>query len=98
MVAGHVDSRTEGLGFFARLLRVQRGETVTLRDGEHRQRYRITSVRTVAKQALATSSAAFAQDGDHRLVLITCTGRYRPDRGGYESNLVVTAEAVGLAR
>lgn len=98
VVAGHVDSRTEGLGFFARLLRVERGETVTLGDGEHRQRYRIVSVRTVAKQALATSSAAFGDDGDHRLVLITCTGRYRPDRGGYDSNLVVTAEAVGLVR
>ena len=98
VVAGHVDSRTEGLGFFARLLRVQRGETVTLRDDEHRQRYRIVSVETVAKQALATSGAAFDSDGDHRLVLITCTGRFRPDRGGYDSNLVVTAEAVGLAR
>ncbi len=98
VVAGHVDSRTEGLGFFARLLRVQRGETVTLRDGDHRQKYRIVSVRTVAKQALATGSAAFDQDGDHRLVLITCTGAFRPERGGYDSNLVVTAEPVGLAR
>ncbi|GAA1848412.1 class F sortase [Microlunatus capsulatus] len=98
VVAGHVDSATEGLGFFARLLRVERGDVVTLRDDEHRQRYRVVSVRTVAKQALATGSAAFDQTGDHRLVLITCTGAYRPERGGYESNLVVTAEAVGLAR
>lgn len=98
VVAGHVDSKSEGLGFFARLLRVERGETVTLRDGQHRQRYRIVSVRTVTKQALATSSAAFDQTGDHRLVLITCTGAYRPEQGGYDSNLVVTAEAVGLAR
>jgi LPXTG-site transpeptidase (sortase) family protein len=98
VVAGHVDSATEGLGFFARLLRVERGETVILSDGDHRQRYRIVSVRTVAKQALATGSAAFGQTGEHRLVLITCTGDYRADRGGYDSNLVVTAEAVGLAR
>ncbi len=98
VVAGHVDSATEGLGFFARLLRVERGDTVTLGGGGHEQRYRVVSVRTVAKQALATRSAAFDQTGDHRLVLITCTGAYRPERGGYESNLVVTAEAVGLAR
>ncbi|SDS87437.1 LPXTG-site transpeptidase (sortase) family protein [Friedmanniella luteola] len=98
VIAGHVDSKTEGLGFFARLLRVDRGETVTLRGGDHRQTYRIVSVRTVTKQALATTSAAFAQDGDHRLVLITCAGNYRPERGGYDSNLVVTAEPVGLAR
>ena len=98
VLAGHVDSKTTGLGFFARLLRAQRGETVTLRDGEHQQRYRIVSVQTVAKQSLATSSAAFDSAGDHRLVLITCTGRFRPESGGYDSNLVVTAEAVGLAR
>jgi LPXTG-site transpeptidase (sortase) family protein len=98
VIAGHVDSATQGLGFFARLLRVQRGEVVTLRNGQHLQRYRVTSVRTVAKQALATTSAAFDQTGDHRLVLITCTGAYLPDRGGYQSNLVVIAEPVGAAR
>jgi len=98
VLAGHVDSAAEGLGFFARLLRVQRGEVVTLGDGEHRQRYRVTSVRTVAQQALASASAPFDQTGDHRLVLITCTGRYRPERGGYDNNLVVTAEPLGSAR
>jgi LPXTG-site transpeptidase (sortase) family protein len=98
VVAGHVDSATEGLGFFARLLRVEPGETVTLRDGENRQRYRIVSVRTVSQQSLATSSAAFDQTGAHRLVLITCTGDYRPERRGYDANLVVTATAVGPAR
>lgn len=98
VIAGHVDSATQGLGYFARLLRVQRGEVVTLRNGAHQQRYRITSVRTVAKQALAQSSRAFDQTGDHRLVLITCTGTYRPERGGYDSNLVVTAAPLGDAR
>jgi LPXTG-site transpeptidase (sortase) family protein len=98
VIAGHVDSATDGLGFFARLLRVQPGEVVTLSNGEHRQRYRITSVRTVAQQALATTSAAFDQTGEHRLVLITCTGAYLPARGGYQSNLVVIAEPVGAAR
>jgi LPXTG-site transpeptidase (sortase) family protein len=98
VIAGHVDSATEGLGFFARLLRVQRGEVVTLRAGPHRQRYRVTGVRTVAKQALATTSVAFDQTGDHRLVLITCTGAYLPGRGGYQSNLVVVAEPLGAAR
>ncbi len=60
-------------------------------------RYRITSVRTVARQALATDSRAFDQTGPHRLVLITCTGAYRRDRGGYERNLVVTGQPIGRA-
>lgn len=98
VIAGHVDSATEGLGFFSRLLVVKKGQVVTVRHGRHSARYRVTSVRTVKKQALATSSSAFDQLGDHRLVLITCGGAYRADRGGYDSNVVVTAAPLGSAR
>ncbi len=94
----HVDSATEGIGFFARLLRIKVGDTVTLRAGSHALTYRVTSVRKVAKEALATDSQAFKQTGSHRLVLITCTGNYHRDRGGYDSNLVVVAKPRGLAR
>jgi LPXTG-site transpeptidase (sortase) family protein len=94
VVAGHVDSATEGLGFFAQLLRVKRGQQIQVRGGVgQRQTFRITSVRAVAQNALADDSRALTQTGEHRLVLITCTGAYRPGRG-YESNLVVTASLV----
>jgi LPXTG-site transpeptidase (sortase) family protein len=98
VIAGHVDSATGGVGFFARLLRVKVGDVVTLRAGPRRLSYRITKVQTVDRQALATDGRAFDQTGPHRLVLITCTGTYRRDRGGYESNLVVTGQPLGLAR
>ena len=98
MIAGHVDSATEGVGFFARLLKIKIGDVITVEGESHRLRYRVTSVQTVAKQALATDSQAFEQTGDHRLVLITCTGTFRRDRGGYSSNLVVIAKPLGLAR
>lgn len=98
VIAGHVDSATEGIGFFVRLRRIKVGDTVTLRADSHRLQYRVTSVRKVAKKALATDSQAFQQSGPHRLVLITCTGRYHRDRGGYDSNLVVMAKPRGLAR
>ena len=99
VIAGHVDSATDGLGFFARLLIAKKGETVTLRgpDGHHLA-YTITSVRTIKKDALATGSAAFDQTGDPHLVLITCGGAYRKGAGGYDSNVVVTAKPKGLAR
>jgi LPXTG-site transpeptidase (sortase) family protein len=97
VIAGHVDSATEGIGFFARLLKVRKGDVVTVRDGSHAQRYRVSKVTTVAKRALASDSRAFDQAGPHRLVLITCTGDYRPDRGGYDSNLVITAQPLGRA-
>ena len=99
VIAGHVDSATDGLGFFARLLDVKKGETVALRgpDGQHLA-YTITSVRTIKKDALVTGSAAFDQTGDPHLVLITCGGAYRKGSGGYDSNVVVTAKPKGLAR
>jgi LPXTG-site transpeptidase (sortase) family protein len=98
VIAGHVDSAAEGIGFFARLLKVKVGDTITLRGDSHRLKYRVTSVRKVAKKALATDNEAFKQTGPHRLVLITCTGDFHRDRGGYDSNLVVIAKPLGLAR
>ena len=98
VIAGHVDSATEGIGFFARLLKIKAGDTITLRADSHQLKYRVTSVRTVAKQALATDSQAFRQTGRHRLVLITCTGNFHRDRGGYDSNLVVVGKPLGVAR
>jgi LPXTG-site transpeptidase (sortase) family protein len=98
VIAGHVDSSSEGIGFFVRLLKVKVGDTITLRGQSHRLKYRVTSVRKLAKKALATDSQALKQTGAHRLVLITCTGNFHRDRGGYDSNLVVVAKPVGLAR
>jgi LPXTG-site transpeptidase (sortase) family protein len=98
VIAGHVDSSTGATGFFARLLGINVGDTVTVRAGSHRLKYRVTSVRKVAKKALATDSQALKQTGPHRLVLITCTGNFHRDRGGYDSNLVVVAKPPELAR
>jgi LPXTG-site transpeptidase (sortase) family protein len=98
VIAGHIDSATEGIGFFERLRRIKVGDTITLRADSHQLKYRVMSVRTVAKKALATDSQAFKQTGAHRLVLITCTGTFHRDRGGYDSNLVVVGKPMGLAR
>ncbi|WP_182561359.1 class F sortase [Microlunatus kandeliicorticis] len=104
VIAGHIDSATEGLGFFSRLLSLRTGEQVVVRGAAatdapdatvRHAAFRITSVRTVAKDALSSDSQAFEQDGPRRLVLITCAGAYLPSRGGYQSNLVVVAEPLG---
>jgi LPXTG-site transpeptidase (sortase) family protein len=89
VIAGHVDSDTGGIGFFVRLRRIKVGDTVTLRADSHRMKYRVTSVKKVARKALATETQAFKQTGPHRLVLITCTGNFHRSRGGYDSNLIV---------
>ena len=97
VIAGHIDSSEQGLGIFTRLLSMQVDQVVTLRSGDHQQRYRVVSTSLVDKDALATDTAAFDQTGGHRLVLITCSGRWRPELGSYESNFVVVAEPLGPA-
>lgn len=101
VIAGHIDSATEGLGFFSRLLSLKKGARVTVRGyaavdrqgstGRHAS-YRIISNKLVGKDALASDSAAFDQNGSPRLVLITCGGAYLPSKGGYQSNVVIIAE------
>lgn len=91
VVAGHVDSAAQGLGVLAGLLSAAPGDVVTVEGDGGSARYRVASVEAVPKASLATSGDALAQDGAHRLVLITCTGRFDPVRRSYDDNLVVTA-------
>lgn len=54
-----------------------------------RSSYRVDSVERFDRQALP--AAVFARTGPERLRIVTCTGPYLPDQGGYQQNLVVTA-------
>lgn len=94
VIAGHVDSRLQGLGFFAELLIMQVGDLITLRSGTHALTYRVVSATLVNKEALASESQALGQRGPHRLVLITCSGQWHPEVRSYDSNLVVVADPV----
>ena len=97
VLAGHIDSRVYGLGFFARLLDVRTGDRVTLGDGTASQSYSVDSIMRIPKSGLATTSDLFSPSVTGRLVLITCTGRYDPAARHYEENLVVLATPVGVA-
>jgi len=95
VIAGHIDSINQGLGFFARLPSLRVGEKVTTRGPKgEKVVFQIYRIDVVRKAALATNSAAFGQSGDSRLVLITCTGHFDRANGGYDSNLVVLAKPV----
>jgi len=98
VIAGHVDAPRQGRGYFARLLRITPGETVTVRGDGRRAAYRVVSVEAVRKDALSAASPLFDQRVGHRLVLMTCTGAFDPVTRSYDENLVVTAEPVGPAR
>lgn len=95
VIAGHIDSKNQGLGFFARLPALEVGETVTTRGPKgEKASFKIYRIEVVLKAALATTSTAFDQQGDSRLVLITCAGHFDRAHGGYDSNLVVLAKPV----
>lgn len=91
VLAGHVDSRRFGVGQLAQLERVRPGERVlvSLADGRDAE-FEIVSVQQIRKRALPLDEL-FDRSGPARLTLVTCGGRYLPDAGGYEDNLVVTA-------
>ncbi|MER7899772.1 class F sortase [Streptomyces sp. NPDC096046] len=95
--AGHVDTDTGDPGEFLALYDVRRGDRVEVRRaGDEPVRYRVVSRVTVPKDELPPS--AFSRSGAPVLTLITCAPPYVPERGGYQSNLVVTAEPVGRAQ
>ncbi|MDQ0715960.1 LPXTG-site transpeptidase (sortase) family protein [Streptomyces luteogriseus] len=94
VLVGHVDTGTGALGEFRALYAVRRGDRVEVRRaGDEPVTYRVVSRLTVPKEDLPPS--AFRRYGAPILTLITCAPPYVADRGGYASNLVVTAEPVG---
>ena len=94
VIAGHVDTLDQGLGFFFRLWHIEVGERLVLSAGNVRQAYTITTLRQVPRTDLVDDEEVFDIDGPPRLVLITCAGEFRPERGGYSRNLVVVARPV----
>lgn len=90
VVAGHVDSRRFGVGPLAELQAIGVGDRVEVATGRDGTRsYRVDSIERFDRQALPAE--VFARTGPERLRLVTCTGPYVPEAGGYQQNLVITA-------
>ncbi|WP_033293736.1 class F sortase [Amycolatopsis jejuensis] len=91
--AGHVNWRG-ATGPFAELWNERIGGTVTIVDQAGKTtRYRISQLVTVHKNDLpARADDLFGQAGPHRIVLVTCGGRWIGGSDGYEENRVVIAD------
>lgn len=93
VLAGHVDSRRHGIGPLARLGGVAPGDRVDVRLASGRTvRYQVDSVERFDRQRLPDE--VFARSGRPLLRVVTCTGPWLPEAGGYQQNLVVTAVPV----
>ncbi|GAB3134129.1 class F sortase [Amycolatopsis stemonae] len=91
--AGHVNWRG-ATGPFAELWTMDIGGLVTIVDSAGRTwRYRVSQLLTVHKDDLAArADDLFGQSGPHRVVLVTCGGRWVGGAEGYEENRVVVAD------
>ena len=92
VLAGHVDSRDQGLGAMAPLREAEVGQEVLVTDATGAvTRWRVVGRELIEKPAVPLE-ALFARSGAPRLVLITCGGPYLPELGSYRDNVVVVAE------
>lgn len=95
VLAGHVNWRG-AKGPFSELWQSKLGDqaTVVAPDGRVFQ-FRVRQLVTVHKTDLPSrAQELFGQDGKHRLVLVTCGGRWVGGQDGYEENRVVIAERI----
>lgn len=93
VLAGHVDD-PNGRGFFGALLSTKEGDSIEISNGAESLLYEVTRIDEIDKDALASSTDAFSQRGEHQLVMITCSGDWQPDLHSYANNTVVFAEPV----
>lgn len=90
VLAAHVDTAADGLGPFANLRELRKGNEVTVSDAAGKiRRYRVTAVEKVAKSEVPLDRV-FRRDGDPELKVITCGGSF-DRRDGYSDNVIVTA-------
>jgi hypothetical protein len=94
VVAGHVDSATQGIGVFAALRHLTPGQLVELDGGGHELRYRIATATQIPQAEISSRAGIFSVDGEPRLVLVTCGGPFDRQRHRYQDNLVVVAMPV----
>ncbi|RZQ63523.1 class F sortase [Amycolatopsis suaedae] len=93
--AGHVNWHGR-VGPFAELWATRIGEQVTVQDAKGKTfTYRVAQTLTLGKDELPSrADALFSQQGKHRIVLVTCGGRWLGGSTGYAENRVVIAEPI----
>ena len=92
VIVGHRDGSGYRKGAFYYLNTLKPGQVVTVTtSGKRTLKYRVESVKSILKKRLPYEKY-FAVDGKHKLVLISCGGFYDRNNGGYQDNVIVTAE------
>lgn len=91
VVAGHVDSATQGAGAFFKLRDLQAGDRAIVTGSDREPKTFVIVSRQVFAKTSAPLDRIFARDGPRRLTLITCGGSFDRASSTYRDNVVVTA-------
>lgn len=95
VIAGHVDSRTQGLGIFARLRELEVGARVDVAFADGTSEVFVVTARQEIDKPTVPLDAVFSRSGSPRLTLITCGGEFDATERSYRSNVIVTAVPAG---
>lgn len=90
VLAGHVDSRTQGRGAFFDLRRLDVGDVVVVGFDGSESVWEVVARRQYGKDVIPLGEV-FTRDGPPRLALITCGGEFDGGAGRYLDNVVVYA-------
>lgn len=94
VIVGHRDGREQGRGAFYGLPNLNLRDRIIVTTSMGRKiAYTVIARETIPKKELPVAEL-FTSDGTPRLTLISCAGYYSKERGGYQSNIVITAVPV----
>lgn len=91
VIAGHVDSRTQGRGAFFDLRQLEPGDTIEVVYDDGTSRTFAVQGRDVIDKQVVPLDDVFRRDGAPQLTLITCGGDFDYGTRHYRSNVVVVA-------
>ncbi len=97
VIVGHVSDDRDAPGAFYRLTKAKKGQVITVRQGGHAYRFKVTSTKTYTRAHNGHPPASvFSTTGKHALVLISCAAKvvYPDGHFHYTRNIVVTATPI----
>lgn len=90
IMAGHVNTAALGPGVFSNLGLLQPGDEITIVGPRRELRFRLVGLAQYPKSELP-ASAAFSQEVEGRLAIVTCGGPFIPSIGHYRDNIIAYA-------
>lgn len=94
VITGHINYQGQGTGFAEKFTTLEQGQEFTVFiDGEERQ-FRVTEAPYRLPKGSGFPDVVNDTQGENRLVLITCGGKFVGGELGYEDNIITVAEPV----